>query len=99
MIAKPVTFEGIVAQAFNQIRQNSRTDVAVTIHLLKAIALIANCTHNGQYQQILKRHADMIERGSHEGLPESQDRRDVQEKYNTVIQVLEQNHEIEILQR
>ncbi|WP_339460293.1 DUF2254 domain-containing protein [Nodularia spumigena] len=99
VIAKPVTFEGIVAQAFNQIRQNSRTDVAVTIHLLKAIALIANCTHNGQYQQILKRHADMIERGSHEGLPESQDRRDVQEKYNTVIQVLEQNHEIEILQR
>ncbi|MDB9346126.1 DUF2254 domain-containing protein [Nodularia spumigena CS-586/05] len=99
VIAKSVTFEGIVDQAFNQIRQNSRTDAAVTIHLLKAIALIANCTHNGQYHQVLKRHADMIERGSHEGLPESQDRQDVQEKYNTLIQVLEQNHEIEILQR
>ncbi len=99
VIAKPVTFEGIVDQAFNQIRQNSRTDAAVTIHLLKAIALIATCTHNGQYQQILKRHADMIARGSHEGLPESQDRQDVQDKYNSVIQVLEQNHEIEILQR
>ncbi|MDP5338814.1 MAG: DUF2254 domain-containing protein [Nodularia sp. (in: cyanobacteria)] len=99
VIAKSVTFEGIVDQAFNQIRQNSRTDAAVTIHLLKAIAVVATCTHNPQYQQILKRHADMIERGSHEGLPELQDRQDVQDKYNSVIQVLEQNHEIEILQR
>ncbi|MEA5513339.1 hypothetical protein [Nodularia sp. UHCC 0506] len=71
----------------------------MTIHLLKTIALVATCTHNSQYHQVLKRHADMIERGSHEGLPESQDRQDVQEKYNSVIQVLEQNHKIEILQR
>ena len=39
----------------------------------------------------------MIERGSHEGLPESQDRQDVQDKYHSVIQALEQNHKIEML--
>ncbi|TVP61533.1 MAG: DUF2254 domain-containing protein [Nodularia sp. (in: Bacteria)] len=99
VIAKSVTFEGIVDQAFNQIRQDSRTNAAVTIHLLKAIALIATYTQNPQHHEVLQRHADMIECGSHQGLPESQDRQDVQEKYNTVIQALNQNHEIEMLRR
>lgn len=93
VIAKPVTFETVVDQSFNQIRQNSRTNASVTIHLLQAIALIATYTDNPQYQQILKRHADMIEQGSHEGLPEPQDRQDVQQKYNKAIEMLQSNHE------
>jgi uncharacterized membrane protein len=88
VIAESVTFEGIVDQAFNQIRQNSRTNASVTIHLLEAIALIATYTHNPQHQQILQLHAEMIARGSHEGLPEPQDREDVQEKYHKAIQRL-----------
>jgi uncharacterized membrane protein len=88
VIAESVTFEGIVDQAFNQIRQATRTNAAVTIHLLEAIALIATYTHNPQYKQILQRHAEMIARGSHQGLPEAQDREDVQEKYHKAIQRL-----------
>ncbi|MBE9200810.1 MULTISPECIES: DUF2254 domain-containing protein [unclassified Nodularia (in: cyanobacteria)] len=99
VIAKSVTFEGIVDQAFNQIRQDSRTDAAVTIHLLNAIALVATYTHNPQYHQVLKRHADMIERGSHQGLPESEDRQNVQDKYHSLIQVLNQNHQLDTLRR
>ncbi|WP_414563065.1 MULTISPECIES: DUF2254 domain-containing protein [unclassified Anabaena] len=87
-------FEGIVDQAFNQIRQYSNSDAAVTIRLLEAIALVATHTQNPQYREVLRRHADMIERGSHEGLPESQDRKDVYRKYDDVIQSLAANYEM-----
>jgi uncharacterized membrane protein len=87
-------FEGIVGQAFNQIRQYGKSDAAVTIRLLEAIALVASHTQNPQHREVLRRHADMIERGSHEGLPESQDRKDVHTKYDYVIQALAANSEI-----
>ncbi len=99
IIAEPVTFAGMVNDAFNQIRQYGRSDAAVTIHLLEAITTIANYTHNPQDQEVLRRHADMIERGSHEGLPEEQDRQDVQKQYHKALQALEQDHEIDILSR
>ncbi|MGM3306207.1 hypothetical protein ACSQ6I_09530 [Anabaena sp. WFMT] len=73
------------------IRQNSRSEKAVTMHLLEAIAIIANFTQNPQYHAVLRHHADMIERGSLETLPELQDRKDVQEVYNQVIQDLTKN--------
>lgn len=91
IIAEPVTFAGIMDDAFNPIRQYARSDAAVTIHLLEAIARIAQYTHNPEYLAILRRHADMIERGGKEGLPEPQDCQDLQEKYLSVIQAVEQN--------
>jgi len=41
-----VTFAGLTDAAFNQIRRYSTSDVAVTIRLLEAIAVIATYTHN-----------------------------------------------------
>ncbi|YAF97371.1 MAG: DUF2254 domain-containing protein [Nodularia sp. CChRGM 3473] len=99
VIAQSVNFEGIVDQAFNQIRQYGRSDASVTIHLLEAIALVATYTQNPQYREVLRHHADMIERGSHEGLLEPQDRQDVQDRYYSTIQILEENYEIEALRR
>ncbi|MBH8552972.1 DUF2254 domain-containing protein [Nostocaceae cyanobacterium CENA357] len=95
VIAEPITFAGMVNDAFNQIRQYGRSDAAVTIHLLEAITIVANYAHNPQDRENLRRHADMIERGSHEGLPEEQDRQDVQEQYHKALQALEQEHEID----
>jgi uncharacterized membrane protein len=77
-IAFGVTFEGLVDSAFNPIRQYARSDASVTIRLLEAIANIATHTSNSKYQVILQRHANMILRGSQEGLPEELDREDVQ---------------------
>jgi uncharacterized membrane protein len=91
IIAEPVTFAGVMDNAFNPIRQYARSDAAVTIHLLAAIARIAQYTHNPEYLAVLRRHADMIERGGKEGLPEPQDCQDLQEKYLSVIQAVEQN--------
>ncbi len=88
VIAFGVTFEGLVDSAFNSIRQYARSDTSVTIRLLEAIANIATYTSNRKYQAVLQRHADMILRGSQEGLPEELDREDVQKQYDIATQAL-----------
>ncbi len=54
----------------------------------KAIANIATYTNNSKYQAVLQRHAEMILRGSQDGLPEELDRQDVQKQYDNAIQAL-----------
>ena len=90
LITNPVTFAGLTDDAFNQIRQYGRSDTAVTIRLLDAIEVIAEHTHNEMSRMALLRHADMIERGSREGLPEELDRKDVQVRYQAVLKALNQ---------
>jgi uncharacterized membrane protein len=64
-----VTFAGLTDDAFNQIRQYGRSDVAITIRLLEAIKVIAEHTHNEQPHGTAA-SCHMIERGSQDGLPE-----------------------------
>jgi len=47
-VAEPVTFAIATDAAFNQIRRYSTSDVAVTIRLLEAIAVIAAYTRNNK---------------------------------------------------
>jgi uncharacterized membrane protein len=90
VIANPVTFAGLTDAAFNQIRQYSTSDVAVTIRLLEAIAVIATYTRNKKDCAALLRHADMIERGSREGVSEECDRQNIKERYQAAVRALEQ---------
>jgi uncharacterized membrane protein len=89
VIAQPVTFERLVAQAFNPIRQYAQSDSAVTIRLLETIRRIAQASHHSSDQLVLRHHADMILRGSREGLSEEYDRKEVETQYNEVIKALE----------
>lgn len=88
-IAEPTTFASVVDTAFNQIRQAGQTDVAVTIRLLEAIARIAEYTTSKEQRSVLLRHAQMIERGSHEGVAEKLDQKDIQERYFAVLKSIE----------
>lgn len=54
------------------------------------IAVIALFTHTPADQAALLRHANMIERGSHEGIPEDLDRKDVKERYLTAVKAIGQ---------
>ncbi|NJM73442.1 MAG: DUF2254 domain-containing protein [Scytonema sp. RU_4_4] len=91
MIAEPVTFAGLTDAAFNQIRQYSIKDVAVTIRLLEAITCIATFTHNAKQREALRRHADMILQGSCEKITSKQDQKDVQERYDLAVKTLIQH--------
>ena len=84
VIAPPVTFPAITDAALNQIRQYGRSSAAVTIRLLETIAEIARVAHRPADLAALLRHAEMIVRGAQEGLPEAEDRRQVEERYETV---------------
>lgn len=88
LIAEPVTFVDVVDAAFNQIRQYGQTSVAVTMRLLEAIAVIAPFTHTQADRAALLRHANMIERGSQEGIAEELDRNDVKERYLAAVKAI-----------
>lgn len=89
MITDQVTFAGIVETAFNQIRQYSRSSTVVTIRLLEAIAVIAARSQTKEERAALRRQAIMIRRGSVDSLPEEFDREAVEERYQTVLSILD----------
>lgn len=89
VIVESLTFAELTDAAFNQIRQYSTSDVAVTISLLEAIATIARYIRNDKDRAALLRHANMIKRGSREGVSEELDRKDVEERYQAAVKVLE----------
>lgn len=90
VIAESVTFAGVADAAFNQIRQYGQTSVAVTMRLLEAIAVIAPFTHAQADRAALLRHANMIERGSREGIAEELDRNDIKQRYLAAVKAIEQ---------
>lgn len=90
LIAEPVTFAGLTDAAFNQIRSYSTSDIAVTIRLLEAIEAIAPHTRHQKDRAALLRHADMIKRGSQEGISEELDKKDVEERYQLAVKALDQ---------
>ena len=90
VIAEPVSFVDAIDAAFNQIRQYGQTSVAVTMRLLEAIAVMAPFTHTKVDRAALLRHANMIDRGSYEGIVEELDRNDIKERYLTAVEAIEQ---------
>jgi uncharacterized membrane protein len=84
VIAERVTFAGLMDTAFNQIRQYGKSDVAVTIRLLEAIATIARYTSTKKEREILLRHAEMIKRDSQQAISEELDKKDIEERYLTI---------------
>jgi uncharacterized membrane protein len=89
VIAKGVTFAGLVDTAFNQIRQYAKSDVAVTIRLLEAIATVARSMSTPKERATLLRHAEMIRRDSQQEISEELDKKDTEERYKVVEKVLE----------
>jgi len=91
VITPVVTFSALTDAAFNQIRQYGRSSAAVTIRLLETIAVVAGFAHRPEDRAALLRHAKMIARGSFGGLPEDEDRQEVEERYQSVNQMLSES--------
>ncbi|MBC7733926.1 MAG: DUF2254 domain-containing protein [Bacteriovorax sp.] len=92
LVAPGPSFAGIVDMAFNQIRQNARSNPAVAIRMLDAIAQIASLVHGTQDAACLQRHADMIIRGARESVPEADDLADVEAAFTAVSRSLRGLH-------
>lgn len=88
VITHPVTFSGLLDDAFNLIRQHSRGDVAITIRLLEALAVVAKQTNSPGNAAHVWRHAAMVYRAAMESIPEPNDREDVEVRFGIVRQIL-----------
>lgn len=91
IISKPLTFEGVTNAAFDQIRQHGSNCVAVTIRLLETLQTIAARTRNSAQRQAILRQADMIARASQDSIREKNDRDDVQQRYQALIEALNED--------
>ncbi|MBL0168588.1 MAG: DUF2254 domain-containing protein [Propionivibrio sp.] len=87
-VAPGSTFAGIVDTAFNQIRQSARSNPAVAIRMLDAIAQIAGHVQRAQDASGLQRHAGMIVRGAREAVPEADDLLAVEVRFTAATQAL-----------
>jgi uncharacterized membrane protein len=90
LITDRATFVGVLNAAFDQIRQHSVGDVAVTIRLLETIEVIAVHAKAKYQRQALHRQAVMIWRASQTNVPEKWDRDDIHERFESVMSVLGQ---------
>jgi uncharacterized membrane protein len=88
VIAHPVTFPGVFDAAFSPIRRNARTNVVVTIRMLETIEHVAGAVCRPEDRRELERQARMIRDGAREALPEPDDRRAVQERYDRALRRL-----------
>jgi uncharacterized membrane protein len=85
VFARPLTLEGVIDTAFNQIRQSARDNVAVHIRLLENIRVLRKMTDDPQAVEALERHAKMIERDSASHRPQREDQKNVQERSREVM--------------
>jgi uncharacterized membrane protein len=89
LITNPITFSGLADAAFIQIRDYGRSSTMVLLRMLDTIAIIAQCVRTEEQRSTLLRHATLVERSSHLGLPETADRQVVTERYQTVLRLLD----------
>jgi uncharacterized membrane protein len=87
VVAVALTFSGLADAAFNQLRQYARGNADVTIRLLETIAVVAAVVALPQDRATLRQHADMINRGAREALPEAYDRLAVQQRHDAAMAV------------
>lgn len=84
VIARPITFPGVVASAFDQIRQNAAHHAAVHIRLLESIGRIVERASGRSRLEPLLAQADLILERSEADVPTEADREAIRERYAAV---------------
>ena len=84
LVIKPWTFAGVVNAAFDQIRQNSKSNVAVTARLLETLTMIAGACRNSEQRGAIERQGKMILRASEEFISEKNDNQDVRQRFQSL---------------
>lgn len=88
IVADGSTPTGIVDAAFNQIRQASRGDVAVTLRLLEVLGEIGRRSRAPEFRAALRRQADAALRGAIEAITEPSDRAEVEARHRRAAELL-----------
>jgi len=74
VIARGPSFESLLAEAFDQIRQDAQGNVAILTRQLQALETIAGQTASSQRRQLLRQKADLIAAVAQRTIPTPHDR-------------------------
>ena len=89
VVSKAVTFAGMLASAFDQIREYGRSSAAVTMRLMEALEIIAVQIRDAEQRDAVQREGEMILRGGTETLVEKNDIEELQLRYQGLIDILD----------
>lgn len=89
LVLSPISFEGMVDAAFNQIRQCARTTPAVSMRTLESFARIARCAIDDERRAVVRRQADLVFHGADPEALQPRDREDLEERYRAVLDALD----------
>jgi uncharacterized membrane protein len=82
------TYAGILDATFNQIRQNARGSLAVSIRLLETLQAVAVTLHHDWQRPVVRLHAEMVYRAGLEAVREQKDREDLEKRFQEVLGAL-----------
>lgn len=85
LVLQPLTFDGLVNAAFDQIRQTGRTSVGVTLRLLETIAIVMSHAQKKSHKESIMEQAKATYRGIMTTDIDESDRRDVEKRYQKVL--------------
>ena len=80
IIAHPLTYEGMIDAAFNQIRQYAKGNPAVIIRLMEAFITINKFTKRKEHKKALEKHAMMVLNVASKSFDEPNDLNDLEER-------------------
>jgi uncharacterized membrane protein len=82
------TYDGLLDAAFHQIRQAGSAKPAILIHLLEAVARMAEHTHLDEQRRGLARHSALIKAAGERDVPEPADMRDIEASYERALRAI-----------
>ena len=84
VVRNVLTFHGVINTAFDKLRRYGRSHVDVTIRLLESLAIISARVRNHTQADAIIQQAEMIMRGAENAIPEPNDRRLIEARYEQV---------------
>lgn len=78
--AVPLTFEGLVNTAFNELRQSAAGNAAVLIRLAETLGRLANFAMTTEQRGVIRHHAGMLARSCDRSIADERDREVVHER-------------------
>jgi uncharacterized membrane protein len=74
VIARGPSFQTLLADSFDQIRQNADGNVAILVRMIEALETVAKQTTSAHRRQMLRHHANLVADVAHRTIPQPHDR-------------------------
>jgi len=89
LVLDPITFDGMLSAAFDQIRQNAVRNPAVAIRILEALDSMGRHLPDSSHRASVRVQADMTFQGALSDDLQEKDRLDLTARYRSVVEVLD----------